>query len=124
MAYQYGFDIDLVERAQAGDDGAREHLLRRLEPMLRAFFIKRIGLKPSVDDLVQNTLLRVHGGLEALKQIKEISTAVQVLIVTAYASVDTAVEAMRSGALNYLTKPVDISELSAFLAEALAASKK
>ena len=67
MAYQYDFDRDLVERAQAGDDRAREDLLRRLEPMLRAFFIKRIGLKPSVDDLVQNTMLRVHGGLEALK---------------------------------------------------------
>ena len=67
MAYQYGFDIDLVERAQAGDDHARNQLLGRLEPMLRAFFIKRIGLKSIVDDLVQNTLLRVHGGLEALK---------------------------------------------------------
>ncbi len=51
------------------------------------------------------------GGLEALKRIKEISSAVQVLIVTAYASVDTAVDAMRSGALNYLTKPIDLEEL-------------
>jgi two-component system response regulator HydG len=51
------------------------------------------------------------GGLEALKSIKEISSAVQVLIVTAYASVDTAVDAMRSGALNYLTKPIDLAEL-------------
>ncbi len=72
MAYQYGFDIDLVERAQAGDDHARNQLLRRLEPMLRAFFIKRIGLKPIVDDLVQNTLLRVHGGLEALKDSRRL----------------------------------------------------
>ena len=51
------------------------------------------------------------GGLEALKRIKEISSAVQVLIVTAFASVDTAVDAMRSGALNYLTKPIDLEEL-------------
>jgi DNA-binding NtrC family response regulator len=36
---------------------------------------------------------------------------VQVLIITAYASVDSAVDAMRSGALNYLTKPVDLEEL-------------
>ncbi len=50
-------------------------------------------------------------GLEALKRIKDISSAVQVLIVTAYASVDTAVDAMRSGALNYLTKPIDLGEL-------------
>ena len=51
------------------------------------------------------------GGLEALKRIKEISSAVQVLIVTAYASVNTAVDAMRWGALNYLTKPIDLEEL-------------
>ena len=67
MASQRGFDIDLVERAQAGDDQAREQLLSDLQPVLRAFFIKRIGLKPTVDDLIQNTLLRVHGGLAALK---------------------------------------------------------
>ena len=67
MASQRGFDIDLVERAQAGDDQAREQLLSSLQPILRAFFIKRIGFKPIVDDLIQNTLLRVHGGLVALK---------------------------------------------------------
>ncbi len=67
MASQRGFDIDLVERAQAGDDHAREQLLSNLQPVLQAFFIKRIGLKHTVDDLIQNTLLRVHGGLVALK---------------------------------------------------------
>ncbi|MBN2719831.1 MAG: sigma-54-dependent Fis family transcriptional regulator [Proteobacteria bacterium] len=51
------------------------------------------------------------GGLEALRRIKEVSPAIQVLIVTAYASIDTAVQAMRSGALNYLTKPIDLEEL-------------
>jgi two-component system response regulator HydG len=51
------------------------------------------------------------GGLQALKEIKQISPTVQVLIITAYASVDSAVDAMRSGALNYLTKPVDLEEL-------------
>jgi len=51
------------------------------------------------------------GGLEALRRIKEISPSIQVLIVTAYASIDTAVQAMRSGAQNYLTKPVDLEEL-------------
>lgn len=67
MAASRGFDSDLVERAQAGDEQARELLLTRLQPLLRAFFIKRIGRKTEVDDLVQNTLLRVHGGLEDLK---------------------------------------------------------
>lgn len=67
MTSQRGFESALVEQAQAGDRAAREQLLVNLEPVLRAFFIKRIGYKPAVDDLVQNTLLRVHGGLEALK---------------------------------------------------------
>ncbi|HDL53190.1 MAG TPA: sigma-54-dependent Fis family transcriptional regulator [Proteobacteria bacterium] len=57
------------------------------------------------------------GGLQALKQIKEISPSAQVLIVTAYASVDSAVEAMRSGALNYLTKPIDLEELKVQVAK-------
>jgi len=59
---------DLVDRANAGDDRAREHLLRWLEPLLRGFFIKRITLRPEVDDLVQNTLIRVHHGLPSLRE--------------------------------------------------------
>lgn len=61
------FDSDAVLRAQAGDDEARERLLHALEPILRRFFLSRIGGRPDVDDLVQNTLLRVHTGLEALQ---------------------------------------------------------
>lgn len=57
----------MVRRAQAGDERARTSLLAGLTPILRAFFIRRIGLKPEVDDLVQNTLVRVHNGLADLK---------------------------------------------------------
>ena len=66
MAYSQ-FNRQLVERARKGERQACEELLHRLEPMFRAFFVKRVGLNASVDDLVQNTLLRVHGGLPALK---------------------------------------------------------
>ena len=61
-----GFDRDLVERAQGGDRQALEELLRRLEPIYRSFFTRRVGVRATVDDLVQNSLLRVHGGLSAL----------------------------------------------------------
>ncbi len=67
MAGQNAFDSKLVERAQRGDSAARELLMKRLDPLLRAFFIKRIGYKSEVDDLIQNTLLRVHKGLSDLK---------------------------------------------------------
>jgi RNA polymerase sigma-70 factor (ECF subfamily) len=59
---------DLVDRANAGDEQAREHLLRWLQPVLRGFFIKRISLRPEVDDLVQNAMLRVHQGLSSLRE--------------------------------------------------------
>lgn len=67
MAAYKGFDKELVKKAQTGDSEAREHLMKSLEPLLRAFFIKRIGQKTEIDDLIQNTLIRVHKGLKDLK---------------------------------------------------------
>ncbi len=67
MQRRSGISETLVVQAQAGDAQAHDIVLRRLEPMLRAFFIDRIGRKPEVDDLVQNTMLRVHTGLKDLK---------------------------------------------------------
>jgi RNA polymerase sigma-70 factor (ECF subfamily) len=62
------FDPANVERAQAGDDAARDAILTRLQDILRGYFIKRIGPQPEVDDLIQNTLLRVHTGLRDLEK--------------------------------------------------------
>jgi RNA polymerase sigma-70 factor (ECF subfamily) len=62
------FDPADVRRAQNGDEQAQSDLLRRLEPLLRGYFIKRIGKDVDVDDLVQNTLVRVHEGLEDLQK--------------------------------------------------------
>jgi two-component system, NtrC family, response regulator AtoC len=50
-------------------------------------------------------------GLEAMQQVKKISPEIEIIMVTAYATVDTAVEAMRVGAYDYLVKPVDPEEL-------------
>ena len=59
------------------------------------------------------------GGIEALSQIKEISPGIPIIIMTAYASVDTAVDALKAGAYDYLTKPLDIDELKILVAKAL-----
>ncbi|MEW6754504.1 MAG: sigma-54 dependent transcriptional regulator [Candidatus Latescibacterota bacterium] len=50
-------------------------------------------------------------GLEALREIRRLDPALPVLIMTAYASVDTAVQALKMGAFDYLTKPLDTDEL-------------
>ena len=59
------------------------------------------------------------GGIEALKKIKEISPGIPIILMTAYASVGTAVEALKSNAYDYLTKPLDIDELKILVAKAL-----
>ena len=50
-------------------------------------------------------------GLETLRCIKKISPDSEVLMMTAYASVDTAVQAMKEGAFDYLVKPFDPEEV-------------
>jgi two-component system response regulator HydG len=50
-------------------------------------------------------------GLEALRKVKAFNPAIPVLIMTAYSSVETAVEALKNGAYDYLTKPLDFDEL-------------
>jgi len=50
-------------------------------------------------------------GLEALAGIKDFNPALPIIIMTAYASVETAVEALKKGAYDYLTKPLDFDEL-------------
>ncbi len=50
-------------------------------------------------------------GLEALGAIKLYNPAIPVIIMTAYSSVETAVEALKKGAYDYLTKPLDFDKL-------------
>ena len=50
-------------------------------------------------------------GLEALREIKAYNPAIPIIIMTAYSSVETAVEALKNGAYDYLTKPLDFDEL-------------
>ena len=63
------------------------------------------------DLILMDIRMTKMSGLEALAQIKKISPAVPVIIMTAYASVETAVSAMKMGADDYLTKPLNYDEL-------------
>lgn len=50
-------------------------------------------------------------GLSLIKQIKIINPSIEIIMLTGYSSIPTAVEAIKLGALNYLCKPVDIDEI-------------
>jgi two-component system response regulator HydG len=58
-------------------------------------------------------------GLEALTRIKNINPAIPVVIMTAYSSVETAVGALKNGAYDYLTKPLDFDELRLTMSRAM-----
>ena len=63
-------------------------------------------------DLVLMDVRMVNvSGLEALDEIKAYNPAIPVIIMTAYSSVDTAVDALKQGAHDYLTKPLDFEKL-------------
>lgn len=66
MASSPDFSPEVVRRAQDGDDRAKRQLVEQLQPLLRAYFIKRLGDRSVVEDLMQNTLVRMHRGLESL----------------------------------------------------------
>ena len=58
-------------------------------------------------------------GLELLKRLHEIDPDLLVVMITAYASVDTAVQALKQGAFDYITKPIDPDELSHLVRRAI-----
>ncbi|MFO7963769.1 MAG: sigma-54 dependent transcriptional regulator [Desulfobacterales bacterium] len=58
-------------------------------------------------------------GLDTLKKIKDDQVKTPIIIMTAYGSTDTAIEAMKRGAYDYLTKPFERKELSRIVSEAL-----
>ena len=60
--------------------------------------------------LMDIRMLKVSG-IEALEAIRSHNPAIPVILMTAYSSVETAVEALKKGAYDYLTKPLDFDKL-------------
>jgi DNA-binding NtrC family response regulator len=58
------------------------------------------------------------GGIELLERLSEQAQTMAVILVTAQGTIDSAVEAMRTGAYDYITKPIDINRLHTMLGNA------
>jgi two-component system response regulator HydG len=77
-------------------------------------------VKDSAFDLILMDIKMIKmSGIEALGKIQEINPSIPVLIMTAYASIDTAVSAMKKGAYDYLTKPLDFDKLKITMTRAM-----
>jgi two-component system response regulator HydG len=71
------------------------------------------------DLIVTDVRMAEMSGIEALKVIKDYNPAIPILIMTAYSSVESAVEALKAGAYDYLTKPLDFDVLKLTIERAL-----
>jgi DNA-binding NtrC family response regulator len=75
------------------------------------------------DAVILDVRLADMSGLEAFDQIRKIAPRLPVVIITAYASTETAIEAMKRGAFEYLLKPVDLHQLREVVHRALELSR-
>lgn len=95
----WGYDVALAYSGRAALEQVREHVF---------------------DLVLCDVRMAEMDGIETLKEIKALNPAIPVLIMTAFSSVETAVEALKTGALDYLIKPLDFDNLQATLENALA----
>ncbi len=67
--------------------------------------------KQSFDLVFLDLRLKDMDGMMVLEELKKIQKDISVIIITAHGSIDTAIESMKKGAYDYITKPFDLDEL-------------
>jgi len=102
------------------DETLRERLLRALAG--RGFDVRgaadaRTAVTEAQKESPEYALvdLRLGGqsGLEVVRQLRAIDAATRIVVLTGYGSIATALDALRSGAVHYLTKPASLDEIIA-----------
>jgi two-component system response regulator HydG len=78
----------------------------------------------SFDAVLTDLVMHDLSGLEVVKECRRLQPDAVVLVITGHGSVESAVEAMQSGAADYLTKPVNLQELRTKLPRAVAAVRQ
>lgn len=106
-------DLSLVIGKVLEDEGYR---------VLKAYSGQE-GLDKTKDESPTVVLLDIRlpdvDGLELIKSIKEINGSVYIIMLTAYGSINSAVKAMKQGAYDYLTKPINNDELKLTIKRAI-----
>jgi DNA-binding NtrC family response regulator len=78
----------------------------------------RLGKENEFDVALLDIMMPVTGGIEVLRELRQQEQPPEVLMMTGHATVETALQAMKLGAYDYLTKPCHIRELEAILNKA------
>ena len=100
-----------------GEDGHTVHIAAEAEAGLKC-------LRREVIDLVVTDLkLPGMNGLEFLQEAKRVNAALPIVVMTAYGSVETAVDAMKAGASDYVLKPFTMAEMKLVIRKELDVQK-
>jgi DNA-binding NtrC family response regulator len=107
----------------ADDERSLQEVMRTEIPSLGHEVVICPDGKAAVKSLEKNTFdaaildLRMPGlnGIEVLEQIKHVAPDTEVVIMTGHASIDTAIDAVRLGAFDYITKPAKLAQLETIL---------
>ena len=66
---------------------------------------------PRFDYVITDLMMPGMSGLQVLETVKQLDPETEVVVMTGYASLNTAVECMKLGAADYLNKPINIDEI-------------
>lgn len=80
--------------------------------------LKKLQENPSIDVAICDVKMPVMDGIETLRLIKSEYPMVEVILLTGHATVQSAIQGMRLGALDYLMKPCDLDLLITKIHEA------
>src|SRR5437667_5267310 len=75
------------------------------------------------DLVVMDIRMAGTSGLETLKKLRELNPKLLIIMMTAYGTTQTAIEAMKLGAYDYVLKPLDVPKLKVLVAGALKAAR-
>ena len=83
----------------------------------------KMARKAMPDLIVMDIRMGQQSGLDTLKELRQLNPKQVIIMMTAYGTSQTAIEAMKRGAYDYVLKPFDIPQLKELLFEALASAK-
>lgn len=81
--------------------------------------METLNKNEDIDLVLTDMMMPEMDGIELLERVRSLNNDIAVILITGYSSIESAVEAMRKGAYDYLTKPVDLNKLEITIKNAI-----